>query len=85
MEKINERQRRKFFALCTVLGIDGDKAKERGKKLYQVEHMKDLTTMQADSLIRKLEERIEETMIQCPTCLGTGHIKKEKLEKDYNE
>ncbi len=81
MEKISDRQRRKFFALCTVLGIDGDEAKNRGKALYQVEHMKDLTMMQAESLIKKLEDRIAEKMMQCPNCLGTGYIKKETLEQ----
>lgn len=80
--KISEPQKRLFFALCNNLGIDADRAKDKAKKKYGVEHFKDLSVEQAAELIDTLELRIEEVMIKCPNCRGTGYIKKEVLEND---
>lgn len=80
--KISEPQKRLFFALCNNLGIDADKAKEKAKKKYGAEHFKDLTVEQAALLIDALEVRIDESMIKCPNCRGTGYIKKEALEEE---
>lgn len=78
--KISEPQKRLFFALCNNLEIDPEKAKNKAKKKYGVEHFKDLTVEQAAELIDALELRMEAVMIKCPNCRGTGYIKKETLE-----
>lgn len=80
--KITEPQKRLFFALCNSLEIDSNKAKNRAKQKYHVEHFNDLTVEQAASLIDSLEVRVSETLIKCPNCHGMGYIKKEKLENE---
>jgi hypothetical protein len=50
-----EIRRKRFFSLCRDLGHDTEKAKERAKKRYGVEHFIDLNLTQVNELIDLLE------------------------------
>lgn len=50
-----ETRRKRFFALCHDLGHDTEKAKERAKAKYRVEHFTDLNLNQVNELIELLE------------------------------
>lgn len=50
-----EIRQKRFFALCRELGHDTEKAKERAKKRYGVEHFPDLNLNQVNELIGLLE------------------------------
>ena len=50
-----ETRRKRFFALCHDLGHDTEKAKERAKRKYGVEHFADLNLSQVNELIELLE------------------------------
>jgi len=50
-----EIRRKRFFALCRDLNHDTEKAKERAKKRFKVEHFTDLNLDQVNQLIDLLE------------------------------
>jgi len=65
---VTEKQIKRYYALLKEAGIDPQKADERIKEKYKIEHKKDLTMDQIDEIFKGLEKRIKE-------------IKEEKAEK----
>lgn len=78
--KASTQQKRLFFALCNQLDLDSELAKERAKRKFKREHFADLSVEEMAILLDSLQQRVDATMIKCPTCRGTGYIKKESLE-----
>lgn len=74
--------KKRFFALGRLLRIDADRLKKRAKKIYKLESFAQITTEQIEPLITALENEVEVKLEKCPTCLGTGYIKKEILENE---
>lgn len=57
---VTKKQLKRYHALVKEAGVDPQKADDRIKEKYQVEHKKDLTMAQIDEIFKGLEKKIKE-------------------------
>ncbi len=58
MNEIINKKRRRFFALAKELGYQSEMIKNRGKAHFKKEHFNELTEVELDWLIKKLEKKL---------------------------
>ncbi len=58
-ESIRQIVQKKYFAICSERGFNGESAKEKIKTVFKVEHMEQLTTAQIEAAIKAMESKYQ--------------------------